>query len=89
VFGKGAGEFDAMPNIRSLLQSFCQKFLDGTLQPTLKSAPIPPKNDGSVKIVVADTFWNTLNTNKDVLLLVYAPCKFTFQHTNLQMHMHP
>jgi len=56
------------------VQSWIQKFLDGTLEPTIKSEPIPETNDGPVKTVVAKTFTEiVLDSTKDVLVEFYAP----------------
>lgn len=32
------------------LETFVKKFLDGSLEPHLKSEPLPEKNDGPVKV---------------------------------------
>ena len=56
-------------------QKWIEAFVSQTLPPTLVSAPRPEKNDGPVKIVVADTFEEiVLDTSRDVFLMVYAPC---------------
>jgi len=49
-------------------------FLNGKLEPTIKSEEIPETNDGPVKIVVAKTFDEIVfDTTKDVLVEFYAP----------------
>jgi len=56
------------------LRAHLQGFVDGTLQPTVKSEPIPESNDGPVKIVVGKNFESVvMDTTKDVLLEFYAP----------------
>lgn len=56
------------------IQKWIEAFVSQTLPPTLVSAPRPEKNDGPVKIVVADTFEEiVLDTSRDVFLMVYAP----------------
>lgn len=50
------------------------KQLSGELAPTLKSDPIPEKNEEGVKVVVGNNFKDiVLNTKNDVLLEFYAP----------------
>jgi len=56
------------------LKHHVQSFVDGTLQPTVKSEPIPETNDGPVKIVVGKSFESiVMDPTKDVLLEIYAP----------------
>ncbi|XP_035211283.1 protein disulfide-isomerase A3-like, partial [Stegodyphus dumicola] len=55
-------------------EEFVKKFLDGSLEPHLKSEPLPEKNDGPVKIAVAQNFQELVTDNdKDVLIEFYAP----------------
>jgi hypothetical protein len=52
--------------------------LDGTLEATIKSEPIPESNDGPVKIVVAKNFKDiVMDPTKDAIVEFYAPCMST------------
>ncbi|XP_013389396.1 LOW QUALITY PROTEIN: protein disulfide-isomerase A3-like [Lingula anatina] len=54
-------------------ETFVTAFLDGKLEPYLKSEPIPD-NDGPLKTVVAKNFDEIVNDDtKDVLIEFYAP----------------
>jgi len=54
--------------------SWADKFLAGTLEPTIKSEEIPADNSGPVKVVVAKNFDQIVNDpTKDVLVEFYAP----------------
>ncbi|XP_041464470.1 protein disulfide-isomerase A3-like [Lytechinus variegatus] len=56
------------------LRTFIQAFVDGELEPYIKSEPIPASNDGPVKVVVGKTFDEIVNDEtKDVLIEFYAP----------------
>jgi len=56
------------------VKTWVNAFLNGELQPTIKSEEIPASNDGPVKIVVAKNFNDVvLDNTKDVLLEFYAP----------------
>jgi protein disulfide-isomerase A1 len=56
------------------LRAHMKGYLANTLQPTVKSEPIPASNDGPVKIVVGKSFDSiVLDTTKDVLVEFYAP----------------
>ena len=58
------------------IQDWVNKYLDGQLEPYLKSQPRPQTNDGAVVTVVTDSFKEiVLDTSKDVFLEIYAPCK--------------
>jgi len=49
-------------------------FLDGKVEPTIKSEPIPANNDGPVKVIVAKNFNDiVLDATKNVLVEFYAP----------------
>lgn len=51
------------------IANFVEKFLSGSLEPTIKSEPIPASNDGPVTKVVANNYENiVMDSNKDVLL---------------------
>jgi len=54
--------------------SWIKNFLEGKVEPTIKSEEIPEDNSGPVTIVVAKTFDQIVNDpTKDVLLEFYAP----------------
>jgi protein disulfide-isomerase A1 len=54
--------------------AFVQDFVDGKVEPSIKSEPIPEKQDGPVKVVVAHNYDNiVLDDSKDVLVEFYAP----------------
>ncbi|EFN76813.1 protein disulfide-isomerase A3 [Harpegnathos saltator] len=54
--------------------SFLKDMQSGTLEPYLKSEPIPDSNTGNVKIAVAKNFDEVVNNNdKDTLIEFYAP----------------
>lgn len=54
--------------------AFVQDFVDGKVEPSIKSEPIPEKDEGPVKVVVAHNYKDVvLQEDKDVLLEFYAP----------------
>ncbi|KAI9823578.1 MAG: protein disulfide-isomerase precursor [Thelocarpon impressellum] len=54
--------------------AFVQDFVDGKVEPSIKSEPIPEKQDGPVQVVVAHNYKDVvLDNDKDVLLEFYAP----------------
>ncbi|KAI8057265.1 thioredoxin-like domain-containing protein [Syncephalis plumigaleata] len=56
------------------IQEFVQSYVDGKIQPSIKSEPIPETNDEDVKVVVADNFDDlVLDKKKDVLIMFHAP----------------
>lgn len=56
------------------LKAWIEKFLAGGLTPSMKSEPIPEKNDEPVKVVVGDTWKDIVeDESKDVLIEQYAP----------------
>jgi len=58
----------------STVQAWIKSFLNGQLQPTIKSEEIPTDNNGPVTIIVAKTFDQIVNDPaKDVLVEFYAP----------------
>lgn len=60
-------------NVENLTE-FIQKFLDGKIEPSCKSEPIPTDDKGTIKTVVSDNFVKVvLDTSKDVFLDIYAP----------------
>jgi len=51
-----------------------QDFVDGKVEPSIKSEPIPEKQEGPVQIVVAKNYDDiVLDDSKDVLIEFYAP----------------
>ncbi|KAJ9369986.1 hypothetical protein DTO282E5_5326 [Paecilomyces variotii] len=53
---------------------FIQKVLDGKVEPSVKSEPIPEKQEGPVTVVVAHTYQDlVIDNDKDVLVEFYAP----------------
>ncbi|TRZ01353.1 hypothetical protein DNTS_033244 [Danionella cerebrum] len=56
------------------LESFLENYFAGRLKQYTKSEPVPVKNNGAVKVVVADTFEEIVHDpEKDVLIEFYAP----------------
>ncbi|EXX78145.1 protein disulfide isomerase PDI1 [Rhizophagus irregularis DAOM 197198w] len=56
------------------IRDFVDKFVKGEITPSIKSEPIPEKNDDSVFVLVADNFESVVfNDTKDVLVEFYAP----------------
>ncbi|CAG8686958.1 14269_t:CDS:2, partial [Acaulospora colombiana] len=56
------------------IAEFLSKFVNDEIEPSIKSEPIPEKNDGPVSIVVAHTFEEIIyDKAKDVLVEFYAP----------------
>lgn len=54
--------------------AFIQDFLDGKQKPSVKSEPVPEKQEGPVKVVVAKNYDEiVLENENDVLLEFYAP----------------
>lgn len=53
---------------------FVQDVLDGKVEPSIKSEPIPDSQEGPVTVVVAHTYQElVIDNDKDVLLEFYAP----------------
>jgi len=53
---------------------FVDQYLAGKLEPSIKSEPIPEKNDGPVTTIVAHNYKDVvLDNDKDVLVEFYAP----------------
>jgi len=52
---------------------FVEDVLDGKVEPTLKSEPIPESNTDPVKVVVGKTFEDIVLGGSNVLLEIYAP----------------
>lgn len=58
----------------SALKDFVEDFVAGKIAPSIKSEPIPEKQDGPVHVVVAHNYEDVvINNDKDVLLEFYAP----------------
>jgi protein disulfide-isomerase A1 len=56
------------------ITTFVKSFVDGTLEPSIKSEPIPETQEGSVAVVVALNYQEVVIDNyKDVLVEFYAP----------------
>lgn len=56
------------------IAQFVQDVIDGKIEPSIKSEPIPESQDGPVTVVVAHTYDDIVkNNDKDVLLEFYAP----------------
>lgn len=54
--------------------AFVKDFVDGKLEPSIKSEAVPASQDGPVTILVATTFKElVLDNDKDVLVEFYAP----------------
>jgi len=54
--------------------AFVQDFVDGKIEPSIKSEPIPEKQEGPVQVVVANNYKEVvLDNDHDVLLEFYAP----------------
>lgn len=67
--------FDQTKKItESEISTFVEDFIAGKVEPSIKSEPIPEKNDGPVAVVVAKNYEDlVINNDKDVLLEFYAP----------------
>lgn len=54
--------------------AFVEGFLSGKMKPSVKSEPVPEKNDGPVTVIVAHNYEDVvLDNTKDVLVEYYAP----------------
>jgi len=59
---------------KELITSWVQDYVDGKLEPTIRSEEIPADNSGPVKVVVAKSFDQIVkDPTKDVLVEFYAP----------------
>lgn len=60
-------------NVKDIGQ-FIQDVLDGKVEPSIKSEPIPETQEGPVTVVVGHSYQElVINNDKDVLLEFYAP----------------
>ena len=58
------------------IAKWVKAYKDGTLSPTVKSEPIPEKNNGPVRVVVAKSLQSEVfQSDKDVFIEFYAPCE--------------
>lgn len=56
------------------IAKFVEDFIAGKVDPSIKSEPVPEKQDGPVTVVVAKNYDElVINNDKDVLLEFYAP----------------
>ncbi|KAF8424964.1 thioredoxin-like domain-containing protein, partial [Tirmania nivea] len=56
------------------IAKFVEDYSEGKIEPSIKSEPIPEKQEGPVHVVVAHNYKDlVLDTDKDVLLEFYAP----------------
>lgn len=56
------------------IAKFVQDVLDGKVEPSIKSEPIPESQDAAVTVVVAHSFQEiVIDNDKDVLVEYYAP----------------
>ena len=56
------------------ISEFVQMFVDGKVGPSVKSEPIPEKQEGPVQVVVANNYKEVvLDNDNDVLVEFYAP----------------
>lgn len=62
------------PITKKSIKQFLESFADGSLQPHIKSEPIPESQDGPVYTAVGQNYEDlVLDDDKDVLLEYYAP----------------
>lgn len=56
------------------IEKFVGDFVNGKIEPSVKSEPIPEKQEGPVTVIVAHTYKDiVLDNDKDVLVEFYAP----------------
>jgi protein disulfide-isomerase A1 len=56
------------------VSKFVQDYVDGKIEPSVKSEPIPEKQEGPVTVIVSKNYKDiVLNDKKDVLVEFYAP----------------
>ena len=60
------------------IAKYVDDFVEGKIEPSIKSEPIPETQEGPVHIVVAHNYQDlVINTDKDVLVEFYAPVRIT------------
>ena len=67
--------FDGNKITEKKIAAFVKEYVEGKLEPSVKSEPVPDKNDGPVTVLVATTFKELVveQADKDVLVEFYAP----------------
>lgn len=55
------------------ITAFVKDYAEGKIKPSVKSEPVPEKNDGPVTVIVATTYKEIVEQDKDVLVEFYAP----------------
>jgi len=66
--------FDGNSLTEKKIGAFVKDFVDGKLKPSIKSEPIPEKQETAVTVVVAHSYKDiVLDDSKDVLIEFYAP----------------
>lgn len=67
--------FDGNKLSEKKIAAFVKDYVEGKLEPSVKSEPVPEKNDGPVTVLVATTFKQLVveQADKDVLVEFYAP----------------
>ena len=67
--------FDGNSLTEKKIGAFVKDYADGKLKPSVKSEPVPEKNDGPVTVLVATTYKEIVidQDDKDVLVEFYAP----------------
>jgi len=67
-----AGKVSALSEKK--IGKFLEEFVNGKIEPSIKSEPIPEKQEGPVTVVVAKSYRDVvIDNDKDVLLEFYAP----------------
>ena len=75
VVKNGKYPFDQSKKLtEKAIGAFVQDFVDGKVKPSVKSEPIPEKQEGPVTVIVAHNFQEVvIDNDKDVLVEFYAP----------------
>jgi len=72
--GKHFAFDESKPLSEKAVSDWVKEYLDGKLQPTIRSEEIPADNSGPVKVVVAKSYDDiVMDPTKDVLVEFYAP----------------
>lgn len=62
------------PITKKEIGAFLKQYVDGKIEPSIKSEPVPEKQDGPVIVIVAHNYEEIVkNDSKDVLVEFYAP----------------